>query len=91
MPSSKAANAIAASLGRLYGAAVDVRYYDLSDPAVRAAHDEQLAELREQQLPFPVVLLDNNLLYAGAINPLRVVAAVAQAIARRNEYATRSS
>lgn len=59
-----------------------MRYYDLRDDDQRAAHAELIAELHEQRLPLPAVFLDNQLLYAGAINPLRVVAAVAEAIER---------
>lgn len=83
MPSSEAASAIAASLGRIYGSAVQVRYYDLRDAEVRAAHSEIIADLHEQRLPLPAVFLDHQLLYTGTINPLRVVAAVAEAVERR--------
>ena len=79
MPSVKAAAAIAASLRRLYVGEVEVNYYDVSDPEVAEAHAEVLAMLAADRAPLPVVLLDGTILFAGAVNPLRVVAAVAEA------------
>ena len=49
---------------------------------------ELLAELAVEEVPLPVTLLDGEVLYAGAINPLRVVAAVAEA---RHHKLTHSS
>jgi disulfide oxidoreductase YuzD len=83
MPSSEAAAALQASLGRIYGPAIRVCYYDISVPQIRAEHADTIAALRADELPFPVVLLDGQVLYAGAINPLRIVAAVAQEYERR--------
>ncbi len=77
MPSAKAAEMIAASLHRLYGSEVEVQYYDVGDPKVSEAHRALLEELATERVPLPAVLLDGDLLYAGSINPLRVVAAVA--------------
>lgn len=79
MPSSEAAAALRQSLGRIYGAAIEVYYYDLGDPQVQAAHAETIAELRENGLPFPAIFLDGELIYAGAFNLLRVVAALSRA------------
>ena len=62
---------------------MQVRYHDLSDPQVQAEHQEILAVLREERLPLPAVFLDGVLLCTGAINPLRVVASVAQEWQRR--------
>jgi disulfide oxidoreductase YuzD len=87
LPSVKAAAAIKASLGRMYGAAVRVCYYDTSQPDVQAEHHELLAALREDRLPLPAVVLDGQILYAGTVNPLRVVAAVAQEWQRRQDHA----
>ena len=78
MPSAKAAEAIAQSLWRIYGPEVEVRFRDASDPQVEAERLEQLADLDADRAPLPTVLLDGEVLYAGAINPLRVVAAVAE-------------
>jgi len=77
LPSAKAATAIKASLHRLYGSEVEVQYYDVSDPEVAEAHAALLEELATERVPLPAILLDGDLLYAGSINPLRVVAAVA--------------
>ena len=79
MPSAKAAAAIKASLGRLYGSEVEVRYYNVGDPEVARTHADLLADLDLERTPLPAVFLDGALLFAGAINPLRVVGAVADA------------
>ena len=79
MPSAKAAAAIKASLGRLYGSEVEVHYYNVLDPDVARAHADLLADLDLERTPLPAVFLDSELLFAGAINPLRVVGAVADA------------
>ena len=84
MPSAKAAEMIAASLHRLYGSEVEVQYYDAGDPKVAEAHQALLEELATERVPLPAVLLDGDLLYAGSINPLRVVAAVA-AVRQKSE------
>lgn len=79
MPSSEAAAALRESLGRIYGPAIAVRYYNLSDPGIAADHAETIAELREDGLPFPAIFLDGALISAGSINLLRILAAVARA------------
>jgi disulfide oxidoreductase YuzD len=83
VPSSEAAAALQSSLSRIYGPAVEVRYYDISDPRVQAAHGEIIMSLHEDRLPFPAVFLDGQLISAGAINLLRTLTAVAQAQQRR--------
>lgn len=83
MPSVKAAEAIAASLWRMYGAEVEVHFRDTSDPGVEAERAALLDMLGANGAPVPTIFLDGDLLFAGAINPLRVVAAVA---ARMLEY-----
>ena len=83
MPSSEATAALHSSLGRIYGPAVEVRYYDISDPQIQAAHGEIITALRADQLPFPAIFLDGELICAGAINLLRILAAVVQAQQRR--------
>jgi disulfide oxidoreductase YuzD len=83
MPSAKAAAAIGASLRRLYGDAVELRYLDAADPATTATHRALLDELRDERLPLPVTLIDGQVRFTGAIDPLRVVAAVAEELARR--------
>ncbi len=75
----------------MYGAAVQVRYHDITDPRVQAEHHELLATLREERLPLPAVFLDGALLYTGAINPLRVVTTVAQEWQRREHTASNNS
>ncbi len=83
MPSAKTAEAIRASLGRLYGPEVEVHYYDVANPAIAHQHANLLDEWLLERIPFPVVMLDGAIVYAGTINPLRVVATVAAARRRR--------
>ena len=78
MPSAKAAEAIRASLGRLYGAEVVVHYYDVGDPVVAREHADLLSELALERVPLPAILLDGVLISAGTIDPLRVVATIAE-------------
>ncbi len=87
MPSAKAAAAIRASLGRLFGSEVGVYYYDAADPAVVTTHAGLFADLAAERLPLPVVLLDGDVIFSGTIEPLRVVAAVAEARQRRGTTA----
>ncbi|HEY0735872.1 MAG TPA: DUF1462 family protein [Herpetosiphonaceae bacterium] len=84
MPSSEAAAALRQSLSRIYGPAIALRYYDLDDPQMQAAHAETLADLRDNRLPLPAIFLDGELIYAGAINLLRVVAAIGRAYQRQS-------
>lgn len=68
----------------MYGPRVQVDYYDVTQPEIRAAHADVLSALREDRLPLPAILLNGHVLYTGAINPLRVVAAVAEVVQRGN-------
>lgn len=79
MPSSEAAAALRQSLSRIYGPAIEMRYYDLDDPQVQLDHAETLTELRDSRLPLPAIFLDGELIYAGAFNLLRVMAAIGRA------------
>ncbi len=83
MPSAKAAEAIAASVERMFGAEIEVRYHDAGDPDVIDAHGSLLEELAGEGIPLPATFLDGELIYAGAINPLRVVVEGASARQRR--------
>ena len=83
MPSSKAAQLAAQALGRLYGPAVTVRYYDLDNPAVREQQRDVLASAEDERWPLPLVLLDGRPLPLKRLHPLLIVAAVAEELARR--------
>ncbi|HEX6290674.1 MAG TPA: DUF1462 family protein [Herpetosiphonaceae bacterium] len=85
MPSSEAAAALTASLNRIYGAAVEVAYYDLGDPQAQARIDETIALPGADRLPLPIVLLDGAIVAAGSLDLLRIVAAVAQAFQRHTQ------
>lgn len=78
MPSAKAAEAIAQSLWRIYGPEIEVRFRDAGDPDIEVERLDRLADIDAEDAPLPTLLLDGELLFAGTINPLRVVAAVAE-------------
>lgn len=82
MPSGKAAEATAHSLGRLYGDQVAVDYYTAADPAVQ----ELMAAADEAGWPLPLALLNEEILFAGGVQPLKLVAAVARYLEQRNVY-----
>jgi len=85
LPSAKAARAIAESLFRLYGPEVAVRYFDVGDPVVKLEQVGRLAEIAAERLPLPVLMLDDEILFAGTIVPLRVVATVAAEMRARSK------
>ncbi len=74
----KAAAAIQESLGRMYGSAVQIRYHPC-DRHMGAEDSAVLQFLRDEQLPLPAVFLNGELLYAGSINPFKIVMDVARA------------
>ncbi|MBA3468922.1 MAG: hypothetical protein H0T53_04695 [Herpetosiphonaceae bacterium] len=78
MPSVKAAAAAAASLARLYGPQVAVRHYNVFDPAVQREHVATLAHIDEERWPLPVTFLNDTLLFVGGLQPLKLVAVVAE-------------
>jgi hypothetical protein len=83
MPSVRATAAAAESLQRLYGARVAVRYHDLADRAVQERHADLLEHLRAEGYPLPVTFLDGEILFAGGLQPLKLVAAVAARLQRQ--------
>lgn len=76
----EATAAIRASLQRLFGSRIEVRYYDIAQPEIRAAQAEALAMIADDRVSLPAIFLDSQLLFAGSINPLRVVGAVVEAL-----------
>jgi len=59
-----------------------VRYHPVGDPQVQAEHAALLAHFSEEGLPFPVTTLDGAVIFAGGLQPLKLVAAVAERLAR---------
>ena len=59
-----------------------MRYHSISDPLVQAEHAALLAHFTEEGLPFPVTTLDATVIFAGGPQPLKLVAAVAEQLAR---------
>jgi hypothetical protein len=62
----------------LYGSTVQVYYHDVKASSIGAEHQGMLQYLQDERLPLPAVFLNGQLLYAGLINALRVVADVAR-------------
>lgn len=69
----------------MYGSTIQVRYFDASDSQVIRQHTDLLLTLNEERLPLPAVFLDGHLLFTGTINPLRVVATVAEEWQQRQQ------
>lgn len=83
MPSLKVANNVALSLARLVGEQVSVNYYDLDDPAVQAQHANQLEYFAEEAWPYPIALFEDEVLFVGGLQPLKLLAAVVEQLRRR--------
>ena len=83
MPSSKATAAAAASLARLYGALVRVRYHDVDQPEVQQEFAGELAHFTDEQWPLPVTLIDGQVTFVGGLQPLKLVGAVAAYLKQR--------
>ncbi len=86
MPSAKAAAAAAASLARLYGPQVAVRHYSVFDQAVQRDHVATLAHIDEERWPLPVTFLNGAVLFVGGLQPLKLVAAVAEQLQKINGH-----
>lgn len=59
-----------------------VRYRTVDDPAVQAEYAPLLAHFAEEHWPLPVALLDGEVLFVGGVQPLKLVAAVAERLLR---------
>jgi hypothetical protein len=71
----------------MYGAEVEVRFRDAGDPGIEVERAELLSTLGFECAPLPTILINGELLFAGAINPLRVVAAVAERMLKFRQHA----
>ncbi len=80
MPSVRAAEAAAASLARLYGPRVELRYHNVDDLSVQQQQQATLDYFAAEEWPLPVTLLNGELLFVGGLQPLKLVAAVARAM-----------
>ncbi|ABX04411.1 MAG TPA: hypothetical protein DEF47_20805 [Herpetosiphon sp.] len=83
MPSLKVANTVALSLARLVGDQVQVIYYDLDDPVVLHQHAERITYFAEEAWPYPLALFDDEILFVGGLQPLKLLAAVVEQLRRR--------
>ena len=86
MPSLKVATNVELSLARLVGDQVQVTYYDLDDPQVQQRHAEQIAYFAEEAWPYPLALFDDEVLFVGGLQPLKLLAAVVEQLRRRGLY-----
>lgn len=78
MPSGVATAAIAASLRRIYGDLISVHHHMVDDEEVRQTFASALEFINAEHLPLPVTIFDHEILFVGGIEPLKVVAAVAE-------------
>lgn len=83
MPSAKATAAAAASLARLYGPTVQVRFYNVNDPEVASEHATTLVYINEEDFPLPVTFINGAVMFVGGLQPLKLVAVVADVLAQQ--------
>ena len=83
MPSLKVSEHVALSLARLVGDQVRVSYYDLDDPITQAQQVEQLDYFAAEGWPYPIALFDDEVLFVGGLQPLKLLAAVVEQLRRR--------
>ena len=83
MPSSRAATAAAASLARLYGPMVRIRYHDVTKLETQHQFAAELAHFHEERWPFPITLIDQTVTFVGRLQPLNLVGAVAAYLKQR--------
>jgi disulfide oxidoreductase YuzD len=51
-----------------YGDQVEVAYWDLSQPAAQAQHPHILAAIQEQDLSYPVVMVEGEIRLTGSVH-----------------------
>ena len=56
--------------------AVEVRYYDALSAAVRAVHEEQMKGFEERHWPYPVSLVNGEVISVGTLSVYSLVQAV---------------
>lgn len=71
--SSQAAEEVRAALRSWLGERVVVRHYDLSEPALADRFADLLAGAQERNLPFPLLAIEGEIVFAG---PLSVEAVI---------------
>ena len=64
--------------------AVEVRYYDALSPQVRAEHGEQMRQFEKLHWPYPVSLVDGEVISIGALSVYSLVEVV-ERIRRRKK------
>jgi len=55
---------------------VEVRYYDALSSDVRAAHEERMKDFEERRWPYPVSLVEGEVISVGALSVYSLVQAV---------------
>jgi disulfide oxidoreductase YuzD len=51
-----------------YGDQVEVEYWDLSQPTAQAQHPRVLAAIQEQDLSYPVVMVEDQIRLTGSVH-----------------------
>lgn len=60
-----------------------VSYYNVEDPAARAAHSDHVDEIERRGLLYPVTVIDGAPLYDGAVSYPAIMRAVGNKLAER--------
>jgi hypothetical protein len=59
--------------------AAEVHYYDALSPQVQAAHGERMKDFEKRRWPYPVALVDGQVITVGSLSVYALVQAVEQA------------
>jgi disulfide oxidoreductase YuzD len=65
-----------------YGDQVEVEYWDLGQPAAQAQHPQVLADIRQRNLDYPVVMVDDEIRLSGSVHYYEVLPLVEEALSR---------
>jgi len=67
-------------LQRMFGGQIDMAYYDMALPEVQSQFDHIAREAEDHCWPYPLVLMDDQIVIAGDVNVYRLSALVQRAL-----------
>jgi len=63
----------------MYGDAVQVEYFDVSEPATQAEYADLISQVEEHRLPYPLVAINGQVRLAGGAEYYRIMPLVEEA------------
>jgi len=57
----------------MYGDAVQVKYFDTSEPTVQTEYTDLISQAEEHRLPYPLVAIDGQVRLAGGAEYYRIM------------------